>query len=128
MRIRVPARRILMGLSLVGGLAACEFGMTSVPSYLANTSGSQQVVAPGAQAPKPLVVTVKDQDGDAIDNVDVIWSIDQGAGTLSSTSTSTSGSGQASVNYTAGTTVGTTLISARVPSLGAAVSFTITVK
>ena len=128
MRIRVPARRILMGLSLVGGLAACEFGMTSVPSYLANTSGSQQTVAPGAQAPKPLIVTVKDQDGDPIDNVEVLWTIDQGGGTLSSGSTSTNGSGQASVNYTAGTTAGTTLISARVPKLGAAVSFTITVK
>ena len=128
MRIRVPARRILMGLSLVAGLAACEFGMTSVPSYLANTSGSPQTVAPGAQASKPLVVTVKNQDGDAIDNVEVLWTIDQGGGTLSSDSTSTNGSGQASVNYTAGTTAGTTLISARVPKLGAAVSFTITVK
>lgn len=128
MRIRVPARRILIGLSLVSGLAACELGVTSIPTYLANTSGSQQIVAPGAQAPQPLVVTVKDQDGDAIDNVDVIWKIEQGSGTLSSTSTSTNGSGQASVNYTAGTTVGTSIISASVPSLGAAVTFNITVK
>jgi hypothetical protein len=126
--MRVSALRIVMGLGLIGALGACEFGPADIPAYLANNSGSQQTVAPGAQAAQPLTVIVRDQDRDPIENVEVFWAVKSGSGTLGSPSSTTSGSGIASMNFTAGSTVGTTVVSATVPALGAGVTFTMIVK
>jgi hypothetical protein len=127
MRIRFSIRA-LAGIALLGTLGGCIFTSPKVPAYLANTSGSNQTVAPNAAVPQPLTVTVRDQDGNKMDDVTVEWSIKSGGGTLSATETSTNGDGQASVSFTAGATTGNTTILAQVPALGAAVAFVVTVQ
>ena len=128
MRIRFAALRSLAGIALLSTLGGCIFTSPDIPAYLANTSGSLQTVAPNAQAPQPLTVTVKDQDGNKLENVTVVWSIKVGAGSLSATETTTDGDGKASVMYTAGASTGDMTILAQVPELGAAVAFVVTVK
>ena len=128
MRIRFSALRALAGIALLSTLGGCIFTSPDIPAYLANTSGSNQTVAPNAPAAKPLTVTVKDQDGNVLENVTVQWSIKSGSGTLSATETTTDGDGQASVNYTAGASTGSTVILAEVPVLGATVAFVMTVQ
>ena len=73
-------------------------------------------------------MTVLDQDDNASEGIDVIWSIKSGAGTLSTTTTTTDGDGMATVSYTAGPTVGKTVIVATVPRIASAVTYTMTVK
>ena len=128
MRIRFSAIRALAGIALLGSLGGCIFTSPDIPAYLANTSGSNQTVAPNAPAPQPLTVTVQDQDRNPLENVTVEWSIKTGSGTLSSVTSTTDGDGRASVNYTAGASTGATTILAQVPVLGAAVAFVVEVK
>jgi hypothetical protein len=128
MRIKFSALRALAGIALLGTLGGCIFTSPDIPAYLSNTSGANQTVAPNAQTAQPLTVTVRDQDGNKMDNVTVEWSIKTGSGTLSASETSTNGDGQASVLYTAGPSTGNTTIIAQVPTLGAAVAFIVTVK
>jgi hypothetical protein len=128
MRIRETVLRVLIGLSLMGGLSACDLSSLTNPEYLANTGGGVQTVAIGAQAAQPLTVTVTNMNRDPLKGVTVNWAITSGGGSLSATSTATNGDGVTSVTFTAGATAGTTVIAASVPSLGAAVGFTMTVK
>ena len=128
MRIRSLALKALAGFALATSLTGCVFTSQDIPAYLANTSGSNQEVAANAQAPQPLVVTIRDQDGNTMENVAVTWVIKSGSGTLSAAESTTNGDGQASVMYTAGASTGTTRILAEVPVLGAAVVFVVTVK
>lgn len=128
MQIRSSAVRALAGVALLSTLAGCIFTSPEIASFLTNTSGSLQTVAPNAAASKPLVVTVRDQDRKPIENITVQWFIKSGNGTLSTAESTTDDDGQASVNYTAGSSTGDTEIIAEVPQLGAAVTFIVTVK
>ena len=121
MRIRSSALRALAGIALLSSLGGCIFTSPDIPAALKNTSGSNQVVAPNAQAAQPLVVTVRDQDGNGLENVTVQWTIRAGSGTLSAAQSTTDGKGEASVLYTAGASTGNVTVSAEVPELGAAV-------
>jgi hypothetical protein len=128
MRIRFSAVRALIGLGLATSLSACIFTSPSIPTRLSNTSGQNQTVAPNAQAPLPLTVRVTDQEGRAKDDVTIQWEIKSGSGVLSATETTTDNNGTTSVTYTAGPSTGTTVVLAKLPELGAAVSFTMTIK
>ena len=128
MRIRFSGVRALAGIALLSTLGGCIFTSPDIPAHLANTSGSQQTVAPNAQAAKPLMVTVRDQDGNPMENVTVEWWIKSGGGTLSASESTTNGDGQASVSYTAGASTGSAMIMAEVPVLGAAVIFSVSVQ
>jgi hypothetical protein len=128
MRIRISALRALAGIALLGTLGGCIFTSPDVAAFLKSTSGSNQEVAPNAQASKPLTVIVRDQDGDPMENVNVSWFIKSGGGSLGATQSTTDGEGQASNTYTAGASTGSALIIAEVPALGAAVTFTVVVK
>jgi hypothetical protein len=128
MQIRFSAVRALAGIVLLGTLGGCVFTSPDIAAYLANTSGSLQTVAPNTAAAKPLTVTVRDQDRNPLENITVEWFIKSGNGTLSAAETTTDSNGQASVNYTAGASAGTTQIIAEVPGLGAAVAFVMTIK
>jgi hypothetical protein len=125
MRIRVSALRMLAGLSLLGALNACT---EPLPTYLANAAGGTQIVAPGAQAATPLTVSVKDHEGEPMEGVEITWAIKSGAGSISSPTSTTDGDGMSSVTYTAGTTLGLTVITATVPALGATVTYSMTVQ
>jgi hypothetical protein len=128
MRIRFSAVRAMIGLGLATSLSGCLFTSPSIPTHLANTGGQIQEVAPNAQAAKPLSVQVKDQEGNPKGDVTIQWEIKSGAGTLSANETTTDKDGRTSVNYTAGSSTGTTVVLAKLPELGAAVSFTMTIK
>ena len=128
MRIRFSGLRALAGIALLGTLGGCIFTSPDIPAHLQNTSGSNQEVAPNAQVAKPLTVTVRDQDGDPMENVRVVWTIKSGAGTLSAAETTTNDDGVASVMYTAGASTGSTSIIAEAPLVGAAVTFVVVVK
>lgn len=127
MRIRVSAVRFLVGLSLAGSLTGCIFDDQKIPAYLEHPVTSTQVVAPNAQAAKPLTVIVRDQDKNPLEGVTVQWSIKSGSGTLSAAETKTDGDGKTSVTYTAGATTGNSLVHATVPVLGT-VQFNLEVK
>lgn len=127
MRIRFSAARALVGVGLLAGLAGC-FTEPTVPAQLARTSKGEQTVAPNATAATPLTVVVRDQDGDPLENVNIVWSIKSGSGTLSATETETDGDGETSISYTAGASAGTTIILATQPELAASVAFTIKVQ
>jgi hypothetical protein len=128
MRIHFSAVRSLVGIALLGTIGGCIFTSPDIPAYLSNTSGSLQTVAPNAAAAQPLTVTVRDQNGNKMENVTVEWSIKVGSGTLSAAESTTNGDGQASIGYTAGATTGNTTIIAQVPELGAAVAFVVAVQ
>lgn len=128
MRPRSLAIRALAGIALATSMSGCIFTSQDIPAWLNNTSGSNQTVAPNAQAAQPLVVTVRDQDKNPIENVAVVWEVKSGNGTLSTTESSTNSDGQASVMFTAGASTGDTKILAKVPVLGASVAFIVTVK
>jgi hypothetical protein len=128
MQIRFSAVRSLAGIVLLGTLGGCIFTSPDIPAYLANTSGSLQTVAPNAPAAQPLSVTVRDQNRKPLENVTVEWNIKSGEGTLSAAESMTNSDGVASINYTAGSSTGDTMIMAKVPELGAAVAFVLTVK
>jgi hypothetical protein len=127
MRIRFSSVRALLGIALVSGLTGC---LTSqdIPAYLSNTSGSKQIVAPNAQAPEPLTVTILDQDKNPMSGVAIDWEVQAGGGTLSAAETSTNDDGVTSVNYTAGASTGDAKIVAKQSTLGAAVTFMIKVQ
>jgi hypothetical protein len=128
MRIRFSAVRVLVGVSLLTGLSACIFTSPTVPAELRRTSKGEQIVAPNGTAAIPLTVTVRDQDGDAKENVTIVWTIKSGSGSLSAEQTETNGDGVASVSFTAGASTGTTVVLASQPELAASVSFTVKVQ
>jgi hypothetical protein len=118
MRIRISAVRFLVGLSLAGSLTGCIFNDQKIPAYLEHAVTTTQIVAPNAQAAKPLTVIVRDQDEKPLEGVTVQWSIKSGSGTLSATETKTDDDGVSSINFTAGASTGTTVVLATVPVIG----------
>jgi hypothetical protein len=127
-KIRLAAARALVGISLLTGLSGCIFTSPDTPVALLRVSKGEQTIAPNATAPVPLTVSVRDQNGDPAEGVTITWTIRSGSGTLSATETSTNDDGETSITFTAGSTVGTTVVNAIEPVLGAAVGFTFIVQ
>ncbi len=126
-------RRLALAASLVlvgTGLAACSDDDPAAPVPVATSlsimSGDAQQTTPNTAIPAPLVVEVKDQNGDLLANETVTWAITSGTGALSTTTSITDANGQASVTYTPDDNTGTTTISATVGTL-TAVNFTVMV-
>ncbi len=127
------ARRLALAAALVvagTGLAACSDDDPAAPVPVATTlsimSGDAQQTTPNTATASPLVVEVKDQNGNLLANETVTWAISSGTGALSATTSTTDSNGQASVTYTPDASTGTTSITATVGSL-TPVSFTVTV-
>lgn len=76
------------------------------PSDVQIVSGNEQVAAPGAALPEPLVVRVVDQDGNPVVGAAITW-VPVGGGTLDPTTGSTDANGHASTTWTLGATAGT---------------------
>ena len=128
MDVRTLKKTITGGLLAVAVLAAgaCKDNSTQplVPTALTEISGDGQDATVGTAASSPLVVEVKDNDGNAMPNVVVKWSITQGAGTLSPDSTMTGSDGMAESTFTP-SAAGQEVVAATVSGL-ASVSFDIT--
>lgn len=126
-------RRLALAAALVAvgtTLTACSDDDPAAPVPVATTlsimSGDAQQTTPNTATAAPLVVAVKDQNGDALANETVTWTISSGTGALSATTSTTDSNGQASVTYTPDAITGTTTITATVGTL-TPVNFTVSV-
>ncbi len=89
----------------------------SVASSVMIVSGDGQSIRKLATAPTSLTTQVRDQFGAGMLAAQVTWVIETGGGALSANTTTTDAAGNASTIYTAGSTVGTSSISATVDGL-----------
>ncbi|MDZ8055084.1 MAG: N,N-dimethylformamidase beta subunit family domain-containing protein [Aulosira sp. ZfuVER01] len=77
------------------------FVSVTVPT-ITRVSGNNQSGATGATLPNPLVVLIKDNNGNPQSGVPVNFAVTSGGGSISTTSISTDGNGQASTILTLG--------------------------
>ena len=108
---------------LAGTLAAASFtcgGDTASPNgepaALEAVSGNGQVGLAGQMLPDPLVVLVKDGQGQPVQGVGVTWSASDG-GSVTPSSATTGSDGRASVQWTLGQPPGQETATAAVPGL-----------
>jgi hypothetical protein len=110
-----------------GTATAATFHETSIaasPASLAISSGNKQTGTRGTQLPKPLVVVVKDQYGNAVSGVTVTFSDGGAGGSFLNSAPITNSVGQASATYTLPPAAGTYSITATVNSNVNVVTFT----
>jgi Bacterial Ig-like domain (group 1) len=93
-----------------------ETSVAGAPASEALSAGNKQSGAPGTQLPKPLVVVVKDQYGNAVSGVTVNFSDGGAGGSFLNSAPITNSVGQASATYTLPPTAGTYSITATVSS------------
>ena len=111
---RRSSSRHLRFVSLLGLLAlpACSLNVEQQGlSVLVIVSGDQQNVQPGGVA-LPLTVRAYTGEAHSIPDLQVKWNIASGGGSLSATTTTTDDTGATTVVYTAGNTIGTSIITA----------------
>jgi len=101
-----------------------ETSLAGAPATQTITSGNKQTGTAGTQLPKPLVVVVKDQYGNAVVGVTVTFSDGGAGGSFVNSTPLTNGSGQASATYTLPPAAGTYSITATVNSNVNVVTFT----
>ena len=113
------SRRVLGALigSLLLGSTACDDkditnGVVLAATNIEIVSGSGQTGAVNTQLANPLVVRVRDRNGNAIVNALVTWTTTNGS--LSSATTVTGVDGLTSVTWTLGATVGQQLATATI--------------
>ena len=114
--------------SLLLGSAACDDkdlvnGVVLTAANIEIVSGSGQTGAVNAQLANPLVVRVRDTNGNIVVGALVSWTTSDGS--LSSATTQTGVDGLTSVTWTLGPTVGQQLATATIGS-GQSVTFTAT--
>ena len=114
----LPATMAL-AIALLSACSKDETAPTAVPTTLAVASGNNQAVIAGKAVTDPLIVTLKDQNGNPISGATVTSTIANGGGALDVSTTATDVNGQAKAMYTAATTAGTATITARLGALTA---------
>ena len=102
---------------------ACGGGDLSLPpgedpAQVQAVQGDDQVAAPGARLPDPLIVRLVDQEGRGIPDRAVIWVVGAGGGTISPATGTTDAEGFASAEWTLGSAAGPNTVAARVPGIG----------
>ena len=120
------SKHVLLGLALSPFLLSCGDGGTD-PSKLIDViiiSGDGQSVDVGGTLPLDLVVRSSDPDGKAVANVELLFSVVQGGGSLSATAVTTNAQGAASSTWTVGTQEGTQqVVVSAVANSGTAATF-----
>ena len=101
-----------------------ETSVAAAPATEALSAGNKQTAAPSTQLPKPLVVVVKDQYGNAVSGVTVTFSDGGAGGSFLNSTPITNSVGQASATYTLPPTAGTYSITATENSNVDIVTFT----
>ena len=81
---------------------------------LLKISGYNQQGASGETLAQPFVVAVQDENGSALEGVQVTFTVTEGGGTLSSTTSTTDANGQAATTLTLGSEPGTNTVEATV--------------
>jgi hypothetical protein len=111
------------------GLSSAVFTETSVadqPKWIVVKSGNNQTAPTNTLLSAPLVAKVVDQYSNPVIGLTVTFSDGSAGGQFSSSTVPTDSAGTASVQYTTGTQVGTTAITATIPGKNPA-KFVITV-
>ena len=105
--------------AIVAGLEPAIFAVTGVaiPRTLNKLSGDEQEGAAGAALTEPLVVEVRDQNGNSLAGVTVTFAVTAGGGTLSATTTTTDADGRTSTMLTLGSNPGMNTVRATVAGL-----------
>lgn len=99
-------------------------GTDLVPTSIVAVSGDNQRIVVGGTLMAPLVVEVRDQNGDGISGVTVDWAVTAGGGSLSASSSTSGADGRTSVVLTVGNSEATNTVTATVTGLtGSPVSF-----
>ena len=84
------------------------------PQTLVKVSGDKQEGVPSAPLANPLIVEVKDQNGNVLEGVAVTFSVTEGEGTLSVNTATTDSSGRAQTVLTLGNILWMTLVAVTV--------------
>ena len=84
---------------------------------LLKISGYNQQGASGVPLAQPFVVAVQDENGSALEGVQVTFTVTEGGGTLSATTSTTDANGQAATTLTLGSDPGPNTVSATVAGL-----------
>lgn len=85
-----------------------------IPSAVEAVSGDAQRVQRGIEAPEPLTIRVRDQDGGPIEGVPVRFAVTAGVATVSNSFVRTNTNGEASTRVTAGDRLGRVNVVAQV--------------
>lgn len=94
------------------------------PAMLVIKDGDNQPGNPNTILPKPLKIEVQDINENSLANIEVIFTVTKGNGTLSVEKVSTNGNGQAEVILTLGPNEGITQVEARVKDTDITQTFT----
>lgn len=124
-----PRRSI--GCALLLALSACGGNTTEpvirTPTQLQKLSGDGQIGIAGEQLASPLVVEVKDAQGNPVAEAVVTFGVSQGGGNVGTSTASTGGDGRASTTFTTGQVAGAPqLVAASVTSASLSAVFTAT--
>ncbi len=92
---------------------------------ITKVSGDNQSGAPGTELALPLIVEVRDEQGNPISGRAVAWVVGTGGGSVSAQTTPTNAEGRATTNWTLGPAVGGNSVNAVVSGVGT-VTFTAT--
>ena len=87
------------------------------PHTLVKVSGDKQEGVPSAELANPLVVEVKDQNGNVLEGVVVTFSVTEGDGTLSVKTAMTDSSGRAQTLLTLGNSLEATIVAVTVAGI-----------
>jgi len=115
-QFQIPLVVFVLAVSMFG--CARKPAGPSGPSTISIVSGDGQEWIVGEPLPKPLVVAVKDADGEPVSGVKVRFEILKGGGKLSSENGMTDGDGVASVVLTLGSEVGENEVRAYIEGVG----------
>jgi hypothetical protein len=113
------------------GLPALKYSekiIAGPPANISVASGNNQVTSPLTQLTQPLVVSVKDQYGNAVSGAAVSFDDAGAGGTFSANPVSTVANGTASVGYTTPSNSGTVTVTGTVSGVATAATFTVTVQ
>ena len=97
------------------------------PQTLVKVSGDKQEGVPSAPLANPLIVEVKDQNGNVLEGVAVTFSVTEGEGTLSVKTAMTDSRGHAQTVLTLGNSLGTTIVAVTVAGIEQPATFVIKV-
>jgi hypothetical protein len=120
-----PAAGTQTTLASVEGLAGSPVTFVHTATAGAATgvsivSGDDQTGPVRTELPQPLVVEVRDAQGNLVPSVAVTWVIGAGGGTVTPATTMTDQSGRATANWTMGGSPGANTVSAVVSGIGVA--------
>ena len=95
------------------------------PVGLVKISGDKQEDVPGALLANPLVVEVKDQNGNVLEGVVVTLAVTAGGGMISASTDTTDANGRAQTTLTLGSDVGANTVEVSVAGIDQPVTFTV---